>query len=153
MRRESFPVFVTVTVVSLCDPTATLPKDILVRSIVRLTAVVPVPVMDTTVGDVAALLVIVRFAEMGPEPVGVKRIESSNEAPGASTLDVMLATKRVLELATFEMLSVSVPGFVILIARDLLEPTFTFPNTSEDLSVSIAAAPVPLPVTNTVSGP
>ena len=52
-----------------------------------------------------------------------------------------------------EMMRVSFPGFEIFSARDLLDPMFTFPKSSERLSISIAAEAVPEPMTKTVSGP
>ena len=116
----SVPLLVTVTAVSLKEPTLTVPKlmfEILNAMIGK--NVVPVPVTPTVSGVVSELLVTEILAAASPTPEGVNRIVSTMDWPGKIVPTVGRAVKADTLEEISVILSVSVPEFEIVIVISL----------------------------------
>ena len=121
------------TVCVVLVPVATFPKA-MVAGVAESWSVCarPVPAMGMTSGEPGALLANVRLPEKVLAEAGVKPREKVKEDAGAMERGTVRPdkVKAVPARAAWVMVRVDVPVFLMVKARELLEPTMMFPNAA-----------------------
>lgn len=137
------PLFVTVIVADLLDPTVTLPKD----SLVALRAswpgggrlLVPVPDRARLVTESVAVLEIETEALNVPAAFGLKTTLTGTLCPAAMVTGKLgaVSVKYLVEMATLLIVTAAEPEFVAVVDRVLLLPALTLPKANDALPMEI----------------
>src|SRR5215471_12708555 len=118
------PEFCTMTVDVFVTPITTFPK-LTLEGVTAMSGCTPAPLNNTADGELVAVLATLRVPETLPTAAGVNATTSESAWPGVR----VTAPEKPLTLnpapvqATDEMVTLPVPVFVTLIARDELLPT------------------------------
>lgn len=148
-----FPLFVTVTLFVLELPAFTFPKLRLVGFDESVTdAAVPLPLSATTLGEFAALLVMLTDPVRLPEVVGANTTLNVAFAPAAMVAGVVspLTLYPLPLTVNCPIVTAAVPVLLIVIVCDFVCPSTTLPKlklVGDTLSPVCDAVPVPLNAT------
>jgi hypothetical protein len=136
------PVLLNVTVRLLAVPTVTFPKlKLVVLAATWLVAAPPAPLRATVVGEVGALLMIVRLPVAVLVVVGAKLTVNAAEVPGATVSGNWspLNLNPLPEIVACETLRFELPWFLIVTFWVLVAPSGTLPKLTVAGMVEIAA--------------
>lgn len=139
-----FPAFVNVTLCAPLPPIATFPKFRLEVLRVRIdVAAVPVPLSETVLGDVEALVITEILPAKAPGVFGEKATLNVDCLPAATTRGSVIPVMFTPAAGVLACVTVTsdAPPLAIVTDCDALLPTGTFPNFNELGSTDSAAAP------------
>jgi hypothetical protein len=131
---SEFPAFVRAVLKDPVFPRVTFPKPRLVGLMPRVNvAAIPAPLRPTEVGEVGALLIMETLPDAVPTEVGRKATEIVVCCPALTFKgsENPLTVKAGPDAATWVILSVAVPVFVMIKTWDNVLPTTLFPKLRE----------------------
>jgi hypothetical protein len=155
IAAAAVPVLVTVTVwAALVEPTVVLPNvsDVGEADSVADEAAAPVPVSETDVGLLVALLLTVKDPVWDPDAVGVNVTETVQFAPAARLDPQVLVCANGPVAETDEIVAAAVPELVtVTVWAALVEPTVVLPNVSDVGEADSVAVPPDDPLPGKIS--